>query len=144
MDTDLNHIIRSQRLSDDHIQFIVYQILRGLLFLHSAGCLHRDLKPSNVLINANCEVRLCDFGLARAAEYENETNAPFLTEYVATRCGHGHHGGRQARVCHAWLTSNGHAKACETPREGGGDRRGGQVVPGARDHGVRPSVHQGH
>ena len=73
-----------------------------------------------MLINANCEVRLCDFGLARAAEYENETNAPFLTEYVATRCGHGHHGGRQARVCHAWLTSNGHAKACETPREGGG------------------------
>ena len=85
MDTDLNRIIRTQRLSDDHIQYILYQALRGLLYLHTAGCLHRDLKPSNLLINADCDLRLCDLGLARAADYADETTVPFLTEYVATR-----------------------------------------------------------
>jgi len=85
MDSDLNRIIRSQALSDDHVQYILYQILRGLLYLHSTGCLHRDLKPSNILINANCDLRICDFGLARAVNWQDEANSQFLTEYVATR-----------------------------------------------------------
>ena len=52
MDTDLYKIIKSnQELSDDHYKFIMYQILRSILFLHSAGLIHRDIKPSNVLIN---------------------------------------------------------------------------------------------
>lgn len=41
------------------------QILRGLKYVHSARVLHRDLKPSNLLVNANCDLRICDFGLAR-------------------------------------------------------------------------------
>lgn len=41
MGADLNNIIRTQRLSDDHVQFLVYQILRGLKYIHSAGIIHR-------------------------------------------------------------------------------------------------------
>lgn len=41
------------------------QILRGLKYIHSASVLHRDLKPSNILLNATCDLKICDFGLAR-------------------------------------------------------------------------------
>ena len=41
------------------------KVLRGLKFIHSAGVLHRDLKPSNLLLNANCDLKICDFGLVR-------------------------------------------------------------------------------
>ncbi|RZC76537.1 hypothetical protein C5167_000674 [Papaver somniferum] len=81
MDTDLHQIIRSnQDLSEEHIQYFLYQILRGLKYIHSANVIHRDLKPSNLLVNANCDLKICDFGLARPAS-END----FMTEYVVTR-----------------------------------------------------------
>ncbi len=57
------------------------QILRGLKYVHTAGVLHRDLKPSNLLLNASCDLKICDFGLARTS---TESNA-FMTEYVVTR-----------------------------------------------------------
>jgi p38 MAP kinase len=41
MGADLNNIIRTQKLSDDHVQFLLYQILRGLKYIHSAGIIHR-------------------------------------------------------------------------------------------------------
>ena len=85
METDLHRIIRTQDLSNDHFQYFVYQILRGLKALHSAGVLHRDLKPSNLLLNANCDMKICDFGLARSAEQPEADNKAYLTEYVATR-----------------------------------------------------------
>ena len=66
MDTDLHQILRSsQGLSDEHSQYFLYQILRGLKYVHTAQVLHRDLKPSNLLLNANCDLKICDFGLAR-------------------------------------------------------------------------------
>ncbi|CAA6661154.1 unnamed protein product [Spirodela intermedia] len=81
MDTDLHQIIRSnQALSEEHCQYFLYQILRGLKYIHSAKVLHRDLKPSNLLLNANCDLKICDFGLARTT---SETD--FMTEYVVTR-----------------------------------------------------------
>ncbi|KAJ8620889.1 hypothetical protein MRB53_029418 [Persea americana] len=81
MDTDLHQIICSnQPLTDDHCQYFLYQLLRGLKYIHSANVLHRDLKPSNLLLNANCDLKICDFGLARTT---SETD--FMTEYVVTR-----------------------------------------------------------
>ena len=81
MDTDLHQIIRSnQPLSDDHAQYFVYQLLRGLKYIHSAAVLHRDLKPSNLLLNANCDLKICDFGLARTNKEQE-----YMTEYVVTR-----------------------------------------------------------
>lgn len=62
------------------LQYFLYQILRGLKYIHSANVLHRDLKPSNLLLNANCDLKICDFGLARVT---SETD--FMTEYVVTR-----------------------------------------------------------
>jgi len=54
MDIDLHKL--KQKLTDDHIQYIVYQILRGLLYLHSANIMHRDLKPSNLLATSSVDV----------------------------------------------------------------------------------------
>lgn len=84
METDLHRIIYSrQPLTDDHIQYFLYQILRALKYIHSANVLHRDLKPSNLLLNSNCDLKICDFGLARGVEPEEDNME--LTEYVVTR-----------------------------------------------------------
>lgn len=88
LDTDLHQIIASgQKLTDDHFQYFIYQILRGLKYVHSANVLHRDLKPSNLLVRANCDLVIADFGLARASHprADDASNQMFLTEYVATR-----------------------------------------------------------
>lgn len=92
MNTDLASIIKSpQPLSDSHIQFFIYQILRGLKYMHSANIIHRDLvlalykKPRNLLVNRNCDLSICDFGLARAIGEDTNTPSQIMTDYVATR-----------------------------------------------------------
>ncbi|KAG9019344.1 MAP kinase Pmk1 [Tulasnella sp. 427] len=87
METDMHRVIRTQDLSDDHAQYFVYQTLRALKALHSADVIHRDLKPSNLLLNANCDLKVCDFGLARSVRTAEPsgTETGFMTEYVATR-----------------------------------------------------------
>ena len=62
------------------LQYFLYQLLRGLKYVHSANILHRDLKPSNLFLNANCDLKIADFGLARTT---SETD--LMTEYVVTR-----------------------------------------------------------
>jgi mitogen-activated protein kinase 1/3 len=83
LETDLHKIIYSKNvLTDEHIQYFVYQVLRGLKYIHSAKVIHRDLKPSNLLLNGNCDLKICDFGLARGVKEEVDYE---LTEYVVTR-----------------------------------------------------------
>ena len=73
METDLHRIIYSkQPLTNEHVQYFLYQILRGLKYLHSANVLHRDLKPSNLLVNGNCDLKICDLGLARGILPDDE------------------------------------------------------------------------
>jgi serine/threonine protein kinase len=80
MESDLERIITSdQPLTDAHAQYFMYQLLKSLKYIHSAGIIHRDLKPGNLLVNANCDLSVCDFGLARSSEGQQ------LTEYVVTR-----------------------------------------------------------
>jgi serine/threonine protein kinase len=83
METDLHKIIYSKNeLTDEHIQYFIYQLLKGLKYIHSAHVIHRDLKPSNLLLNGNCDLKICDFGLARGVKEEVDYE---LTEYVVTR-----------------------------------------------------------
>lgn len=101
--TDLHRLLTTgSPLEKQFIQYFLYQILRGLKYLHSAGVVHRDLKPTNILVNENCNVKvlfelwlllaaaqgrgnetltlrqICDFGLARIQD-------PEMTGYVSTR-----------------------------------------------------------
>jgi len=66
METDLHAVIRANILEDVHKQYIVYQLLKALKFMHSGDLLHRDIKPSNLLLNSDCQLKVCDFGLCRS------------------------------------------------------------------------------
>ncbi|KAG5489949.1 hypothetical protein JKF63_00067 [Porcisia hertigi] len=87
METDLHVVIRANILEDIHKQFIIYQLLKTMKYLHSAEILHRDMKPSNLLVNSDCTMKVADFGLARSIlSLESEqTSRPVLTDYIATR-----------------------------------------------------------
>lgn len=87
MESDLHQIIHSrQPLTPEHTRYFLYQLLRGLKYIHSANVIHRDLKPSNLLVNENCELKIGDFGMARGlSAAHTEESRSFMTEYVATR-----------------------------------------------------------
>jgi len=84
MEADLHNVISEDILKDVHIRFIIYQLAKALKYLHTGYIIHRDLKPSNILVNSNCSIKLCDFGLVRSISSKNDNNQ-ILTEGVATR-----------------------------------------------------------
>ena len=66
-ESDLKKVIKSAiHLQLKHIQLVVYNLLCAVRYIHSANVLHRDLKPANILVNEDCSVKICDFGLARS------------------------------------------------------------------------------
>ena len=65
METDLHAVIRAGILEEVHKQYVIYQLLKALFYMHSADLIHRDIKPSNLLLNSDCHVKLCDFGVSR-------------------------------------------------------------------------------
>ncbi|CAM5107098.1 unnamed protein product [Natator depressus] len=87
METDLHAVIKKGNLLKDiHKCYILYQLLKATKFIHSGNVIHRDQKPSNILLDADCFVKLCDFGLARSlCQIHEDQGSPLLTEYVATR-----------------------------------------------------------
>jgi len=93
METDLHAAIRANILQDIHKQYILWQTLKALKYMHSAMLLHRDMKPSNLLLNSDCLMKVADFGLARSLRDKDDPGAPtpdkpdpvILTDYVATR-----------------------------------------------------------
>jgi mitogen-activated protein kinase 15 len=86
MESDLHAVIRAKILEEIHKQYIIYQLLKSLKYMHSGQMLHRDIKPSNILLNSDCQVKVCDFGLARSVvQQHDQAQNPVLTDYVATR-----------------------------------------------------------
>ena len=70
MESDLKKVLNNSRnilFSEDHVITILYNTLCCLKFLHSAGIMHRDMKPANLLVDGQCQVKLCDFGFSRTA-----------------------------------------------------------------------------
>lgn len=62
-------------LTEDHIQHFMYQLLKGVLYIHSSSIVHRDLKPSNILVSEDCHLKICDLGLSRGGligKYESQ------------------------------------------------------------------------
>uniref|UniRef100_A0A3B4F968 Mitogen-activated protein kinase n=1 Tax=Pundamilia nyererei TaxID=303518 RepID=A0A3B4F968_9CICH len=68
METDLYKLLKTQHLSNDHICYFLYQILRGLKYIHSANVLHRDLKPSNLLLNTTCDLKVASQGYTKSID----------------------------------------------------------------------------
>lgn len=86
MESDLHRIIHSpQPLTEEHVRYFLFQLLNGLAYIHSANVLHRDIKPSNLLINGDCLLKICDFGMARPMASTPQQHSSFMTAYVATR-----------------------------------------------------------
>jgi mitogen-activated protein kinase 15 len=69
MDTDLGSVIQAG-LQPIHIQFISWQVLNALKYIHSAFVMHRDIKPQNILVNSRCQARVGDFGMARSSLHQ--------------------------------------------------------------------------
>lgn len=88
-DSDLKKLCRTDvTLTPLHINTLLYNLLVGLKYLHSAGIYHRDLKPANCLVNQDCSVKICDFGLSRAIGDEQ----PHLAALPNTPRGEGEEG----------------------------------------------------
>jgi len=86
MEADLTTLLSSdEALSPDHIRFFFYQILKGIKYLHDCNIIHRDLKPRNILINSDCQLKICDFGLSRPLFQPVKEKKNLMTQYVTTR-----------------------------------------------------------
>lgn len=68
VDSDLKKVFNSSKkieFNEEHVLIILYNTLCSMNFIHSAGIMHRDIKPANILIDSECQVKICDFGFSR-------------------------------------------------------------------------------
>lgn len=67
VDTDLDQILKHKiDFTEHHMLKVVYSSLCAMAFLHQANIMHRDLKSANILIQSDCNAKICDFGLSRS------------------------------------------------------------------------------
>lgn len=107
VDTDLSKIIRSnQYMTKGHVQFILYQLLLGLKFMHSANVIHRDIKPANILVScADCSVCIADFGLSRVVESEDYIDTSAISPSKAIQFRDSFAGGRAGPNAYSRVSS---------------------------------------
>ncbi|OCT89586.1 hypothetical protein XELAEV_18018204mg [Xenopus laevis] len=85
METDLAKLLEQGQLREEHARLFMYQLLRGLKYIHSANVLHRDLKPANLFINTeDLVVKIGDFGLARIMD-PHYSHKGHLSEGLVTK-----------------------------------------------------------
>ena len=83
---NLMNVIRynAEQMNTDHIKYLTFEIMKGVLYIHSKGVIHRDIKPLNILVNENWDVKISDFGQSNVQV--NSINKDYnLTKYVTTR-----------------------------------------------------------
>ena len=67
IDSDIDQMLKHKiKFSEVHLQKLVYNILCSLSFFHENNVVHRDFKSANILIQNNCNIKICDFGMARS------------------------------------------------------------------------------
>ncbi|KAI1904370.1 hypothetical protein AGOR_G00004950 [Albula goreensis] len=85
METDLCKVLEQGPLSEGHARLFMYQLLRGLKYIHSANVLHRDLKPANLFVNTeDLVLKIGDFGLARIMD-PHYSHKGHLSEGLVTK-----------------------------------------------------------
>ncbi|XP_059808762.1 mitogen-activated protein kinase 6 [Hypanus sabinus] len=85
METDLAKLLEQSPFSEEHARLFMYQLLRGLKYIHSANVLHRDLKPANLFINTeDLVLKIGDFGLARIMD-PHYSHKGHLSEGLVTK-----------------------------------------------------------
>jgi len=86
MESNLLSVIQAKTLREAQKPQIIYQVLKALRYMHSGEVLHRDIKPENILVNSDCQVKICDFGTARSAALQgDEAEIPVFESYVTSR-----------------------------------------------------------
>ena len=84
---DLSKVLRQEDtdMEESHTVELLFKMLCALNFIHLANVIHRDLKPGNFLVSAECEVFLCDFGLARTLPKIEKTKKDYSREKMAEK-----------------------------------------------------------
>ena len=81
--TDVEKMFRFPiEFNQHHLIKVFYGCISSMAFLHQANVIHRDLKTANILIESNCAVKLCDFGLSRSMPPSFQQVKNFQTQKI--------------------------------------------------------------
>lgn len=69
-----------------HVKILLYNILCAVNFIHSCNLMHRDIKTSNILVDSNCNIKICDFGLSRIQPVYTKTETELKHKHKKEFC----------------------------------------------------------